>query len=218
MFNLNYPWLLAKSLITNKKVEYTFSTPDDTVQIPELKINDISMDLPWNPDRKWGTRPLSIIDSVIVHQTLAANQTLAGINKYHITPGPMNHISSKGCPHICYHYAIEPDGRCYKLNDDRYITWHCKGHNAASLGVLVNGKFRGPRGLSDFEGDDPSVAQIHTLKRLLNIIVLPYGRTVKGHCDYDPQNKSACPGYVIEEQITNWSKNGGYNYENTNKL
>jgi len=36
--------------------------------------------------------------------------TIEQIAHYHITPGENNHISKKGAPGLCYHYAIRKNG------------------------------------------------------------------------------------------------------------
>jgi len=206
MFNFLPYFLKPKTLVKYKE---TIKRPEMDLT-PQINITDISMTLPWNPARKWQTRSLSMIDTIIVHQT-AAVATLESVNNYHITPSPTNHISIQGCPHICYHYAINPDGQCYKLNEETDITWHAKSYNSRSIGILVNGKFRGPyTGIADFEGGEPTEAQIHNLKRLLDVLAKPFGRHVKGHCEVDPQNKSACPGYTVMDAVKQWrTENSG---------
>jgi N-acetyl-anhydromuramyl-L-alanine amidase AmpD len=201
-FNVPYLGYVIASKFIRPRAVYTPEVED--ASIPPLPVLDWTKELPWHESRKWKTRPLEYIQTVIVHQTAARGQEFKDINRYHITPGNNNHVTKKGAPHICYHYGIDKDGTCYKFNDEKYITWHCKGQNAKSIGVLVNGLFRGPRGLEDFEGDEPTIAQCHNLKRLLNIIARPKNKEVVGHCEKDPQNKSACPGYTIMEHITSW--------------
>ena len=197
----NLTWLYLKKIFKkpkSKKLDIKLTS------IPNIPIKDISLDLPRHQTRRWKKRPLNIINHIIIHQTAAKNQSLKGIAKYHITPSPINHISQKGAPGICYHYGIEPDGQVYKLNDEKNIVWHCKGSNTNSIGVLVNGCFKGPKGLGEFEGDEPTIMQLHSLKRLLNIIAKPYKRKIFGHCDKNPAEKSACPGYSIMKHINRW--------------
>ena len=85
-------------------------------------LNKISK-LEWHPLRRWATRELTAINKIIIHQELGEGD-IEAVNRYHIRP---NHISSRGCPHFCYHYGIEKYGEIIQANEMGQITWHTTG-------------------------------------------------------------------------------------------
>jgi hypothetical protein len=86
-----------------------------------MQIVNKIQELPWHPTRLWRKRPVSSVRKIILHQELGTSD-IAGVNQYHITPGPNNHISSRGCPHFCYHYGIEESGEILQVNELSDIT------------------------------------------------------------------------------------------------
>ena len=158
--------------------------------------------LPWNPNRpRWPQkRNLGRIDRVILHQSLghadpSGNRDVFGINNYHISPG--NHISAGGCPHICYHYALDDDGVIYLCNELTDVVWHCKGQNSRSIGVMLVGNFAGP----GHSGGEPTVAQEQAFfalaEHLMETLRLP-PTAFWGHADF---GKAGCPGYTASGWI-----------------
>lgn len=139
------------------------------------------------------------IKKIIVHQSLTSG-TLEGINNYHITPGKGNHISSKGAPHICYHYAIKPDGTVYLCNQHSSLVWHTKGQNTAGLGIVLLGNFSGPT----YNGTDkPTDAQIQNTKRLIDFLLKSEDINIEpteiyGHSDFGKEN---CPGTIAYDSV-----------------
>jgi hypothetical protein len=158
----------------------------------EETIVDLRNKLPTHPTKKWGHRPLNLIDQIIVHQVLSEG-SFKNIANYHVTPGENNHISKTGAPGICYHYGIEKDGTVFLFNNESYITWHCKGQNTRSIGILVRGNFSGP----SWKGtEEPTENQLKSLQNLLDWLKNKYPEIkIKGHCE--AANKENCPGNKI---------------------
>ena len=167
-----------------------------------LEIVDLRGQLPWHRNRpRWpGHRSIESIDKVILHQSLghadtSGNRDVFGINRYHITPG--NHISKRGCPHICYHYCLDDDGSIYLCNDLTDVVWHCKGWNTHSIGIMLVGDFAGP----GHQGGEPTVEQEQAFFVLAEHLVETLGLEVDvfaGHADF---GKAACPGYAAYKWI-----------------
>jgi|TARA_Y100000034_G_C6737103_1_gene326880 N-acetyl-anhydromuramyl-L-alanine amidase AmpD len=160
----------------------------------DLIIHDLINILPWHETRKWSRRQVNKINKIIIHQAASAG-TIASINRYHITPGEQNHLSSKGAPHIAYHYTIDRIGNVNQCNTHNHITWHCKRQNTSSISILVSGDFDG----GDYSGKDsnPSKEQLNNLNLLLDKLLDDLELTnqdIYGHSDF---GKPACPGYAI---------------------
>ena len=151
--------------------------------------------LPWHSSRNWGKRNRYSINKIIVHQSLS-NSTTAGVNNYHIHP---NHISSRGLPHIAYHYAIERDGTTQWCNLLTEILAHTRGQNSKAVGIMLNGHFSGEG--YDKGIQEPTDKQLKSLRQLLDHLIdfelVDVGLTKKdvyGHHDF---GKPACPGVTV---------------------
>jgi hypothetical protein len=147
--------------------------------------------IPYNTKVFWGKRSASNIKRIVVHQSLG-DTTTTSVNKYHI--GKNNHISSRGCPHICYHYAVEKDGLIIHCNKHTDVVWHCRGQNTNSIGIVVHGNFDGK---SHIGGMSPSQNQKDSLIKLLSYICRMHNidrKHVHGHNYFGKEN---CPGDEI---------------------
>ncbi len=176
------------------------------------KIINYINELPWHPKKRWSKRKFSDIKKVVIHQTASpANTTgskdIFNINNYFIKPG--NHVSATGCPHFCYHVAIDDDGTIYWCNEFTDVTWHVRGYNTESIGIVLIGSFDGPT----FKGKDgkPTDAQINSLIKVLNSIILNLFELKKikkedvfGHTNLDPISKENCPGTIIMQILQQW--------------
>ncbi|GJM61127.1 N-acetylmuramoyl-L-alanine amidase [Persicobacter diffluens] len=160
-----------------------------------MHIVDQVLSLDRHPHRSWTNRPLSVIDKIILHQSMTASDTKA-LNQYHISS---NHICLQGCPRICYHFAIESDGKIVQCNDVSDIVWHTKGENTTSIGIVVLGNFNG---LNYRGGQQPSSQQLLALGELIQYLCREYRislQKVFGHHDF---REGPCPGYYLQEWIT----------------
>lgn len=180
-------------------------------------IKNVIDTLPRHPTRKWTTRFLDTIDTIVVHQSATAyNASTKGIAKYHITPTgdrdgdgiiepwERNHLSENGAPAIAYHYTIEKDGVIYHCNSWNDTTWHAgmASVNKRSLSICVIGNFSGP----SWDGtDEPTDEQLESLLflvenlRLMSILIIPK-ENIRGHCDIKI-SKENCPGTIIMNTI-----------------
>jgi len=105
------------------------------VELVARKIIDIRSSIPKHPTRRWQTR--STADKIIVHTSASDNQDPNKTARYHITPGPQNHISTKGAPGLCYADFITKEGVIYHCNSYQDITWHAGSYNTRSIGVVL---------------------------------------------------------------------------------
>ncbi|WP_421765157.1 N-acetylmuramoyl-L-alanine amidase [Ekhidna sp.] len=159
------------------------------------EIQNMISILPWHPTRRWGTRQLSSINKIVIHQELGEADVEA-VNNYHIKP---NHISSKGCPHLCYHYAIRKNGEIIQANELSSITWHCKGQNTEAVGIMAVGNFNGPG--YDMGTSEPTKEQIKSFDFLVDYLIKSLNLTnqdVYGHYHF---GKPACPGHTLQKYV-----------------
>jgi len=166
-----------------------------------MNIINLTAVLPWNPKRQWGTRELSRINKIIVHQELGEG-TIEQVNRYHIKP---NHISPKGCPHFCYHYGIRKNGEVIQANELSQITWHTKGQNGVAIGIMLVGNFAGPG--HSVGTSEPTTEQLKSLDELVSYLKKSFNlsnQEVFGHYHF---GKPACPGTIVQEWIENYRNN-----------
>ena len=174
-------------------------------------------DLPVHTSRRWKKRSILEIEHLVFHHTAAVSK-LTNIARYHVTPSPSNHMSQRGAPGLCYHFAIEPDGRVLQCNGLDDIVWSNgrvkvskkksnatglklgKNMNTYSIGVLVMGDFAGP----GHKGGDPSREQIASCMEIARWAHSELGiklNNILGHCHI---NKKMCPGFAITELIEDY--------------
>jgi len=165
-----------------------------------MQIKNLIKELPWHAERVWRKRAVSEINKIILHQELGES-SVENVNAYHTSVSPQNHITPKGCPHICYHYAIRKNGEIVQTNELSDITWHCKGQNQHSLGIMLVGNFSGPG--YDLGTSEPTPEQISSTEELINFLLESLHLTntdVFGHYYF---GKPACPGNKMQEWIEN---------------
>jgi len=176
---------------------------------------DCRADMPTNPNPKrvYYTRPITKIDTIIVHQAMSRG-SIAGVANYHRTPTYVdektnviikNHLSDRGAPGIAYHFGIEADssGTVKWVQDLESVVWGVKGMNSRSIHILVMGDFDG----GGYRGKDgkPSSQQLENLEKLISWVKsrVPWVKDrVFPHSDF---GKKACPGYVIEDRLM-WTR------------
>ena len=172
-----------------------------------LKIVDLRDQLRWNPRRpRWPRqRPLDSIDKVILHQELG-NGDARAVNEYHRCYDPRGISYGRNWPRIAYHYVIEKDGTIEQVNDLTDVTWHCRGQNTHSIGIMLVGNFAGP----GHNGSEPTAAQGRAFFALAEHLMETLGLgpdAFFGHCDF---RKPACPGttaYSWVQRLQNKNKN-----------
>jgi len=163
-----------------------------------MRIKNKIEKLPWHPERRWKIRRLEQLNKIIVHQALC-DASIDAINHYHIGP---NHLTEKGCPHLCYHYGIEKNGQIIQANRLEEITWHTLGANITGIGILVAGNFSAPG--HKLKTGEPTQKQMKALPELCDYLLRSFGLTpleLYGHYHF---GKRACPGTTIENWIDNY--------------
>lgn len=147
-----------------------------------------------NRHRKYKRRGFSRITRIVCHHSvtrtwdnmLEAEETgqLHRMNRVYL---------NKGWPGIPYHYSIAPSGSVYKLNRIGDYTWHAKGGNYNSIGIMLMGNF-----------EKNSITEKHwscfvELCRLINKL-MPQVIKVVGHRNVRG-SATLCPGKYISDKI-----------------
>ncbi len=97
-------------------------------------IKDVVDDLPTHPSRRYGTRPLSAIRSIVIHHTATASSiTPERVASYQVT--------RKGMPGIGHHFYVTAHGAIYQTNRLETESDHAFNRNRSSVGVCFPGNF-----------------------------------------------------------------------------
>lgn len=119
-------------------------------------------------------RELSSINLIVLHHSACEHKTVKEINEMHI---------ARGFSCIGYHFYIRKDGTIYRGRQLEEIGAHCKGYNAHSIGICLEG---------NFVHSKPTYNQLKSLKRLLCDLyhILIADVDVRLHRDFSP---TLCP-------------------------
>jgi len=171
-------------------------------------VYDIVDTLPKNPNRSIPKRNLSKVKWLVVHCTAGSSQSPLSYAKYHISP---NHISSRGCPTICYHDMIDKDGNLYRTARYDWYTMHVGSWNTSSIGISLMYNPSDPISGIDNGSSEPTEKALTTLVSQLSNLCLIMKfipeQVIRGHREmqgtgwiWKGNNKSllkTCPGLAI---------------------
>lgn len=114
------------------------------------------------------------------------------------------HMKVRKFSDIAYHYIIQRDGTLVVGRDIKYMPASATGHNKEVAAICLIG---------EFTVEEPSDAQINTLKILLLKLCKEYNidtdmHHIFCHCDYrDPPGNRYCPGKNLHRRVPelcNW--------------
>jgi len=152
---------------------------------PVSDIIDIVGRLPRHTTLRYDTRPLTSVDTWIVHHNGRGSDMLAPsvVANYH--------VDEMGWPSIAYHYYILGDGTIYRTNYETTHSWHAgdADANKRGCGIVLAGCYTDTW---------PSTEQLNSLEK---VIALHPTWEVKGHCEVKP---TECPG----KWFFDWRGNG----------
>ena len=97
-------------------------------------IKDIVDELPTHPSRRYDSRPLSAIRSIVIHHTATAStMTPERVASYQVT--------RKSMPGIGHHFYVMPYGAIYQTNRLETESDHAFNRNRSSIGICFPGNF-----------------------------------------------------------------------------
>jgi hypothetical protein len=125
------------------------------------------------------------LNTIIVHHTAASfnNNPLA-------VQGA--HMNDDGYADIAYQYLVDSEGLIYSGRSINVRGTHTGGHNTGAIGIALFG---------NFENEEPTTAQLCSLKRLGTWLKVSYDLThLAGHRDFQPL-ETVCPGEHLADKL-----------------
>lgn len=148
--------------------------------VQEPPINDIVDELSKHPTKKYATRSLDTIDTIVIHHTVSPpDRTIESIASYH--------VNGRGYPGIAYHYVVtynaaNDESKIFQTNYLTTVSFHTYGQNNHTVGVALQGDFT--------DGPPPQVQQ-DSARAIVRSLTFNHGWGVGKHRDYV---QTACPG------------------------
>jgi hypothetical protein len=136
---------------------------------------NIEDDLAEHPVKEYKFRSLDRPLYITFHHSATKGQSLREIAEYH--------VEERGYPGIAYHFAINWEGQVFQLQDLEEITYHSKGRNTESIGVVFVGNYQ-ERDLPD-EAVVSAELLVQGLRKSLDIVGVRAHRDVRA---------TLCPG------------------------
>lgn len=133
----------------------------------------------------------------IIHHTGGGENNPFMTTSHHTAKSVENYHLAKGWDGIGYHYFIELDGQVYKGRPEHVNGAHCKEQkmNFKSIGICLAG---------NFDVEDPSEAQINSLRELLKELKVKYNipnERIVPHRHFAPKS---CYGNRLSDD---WARN-----------
>ncbi|RMH34116.1 MAG: N-acetylmuramoyl-L-alanine amidase [Gammaproteobacteria bacterium] len=146
----------------------------------EGRYVDLVDQLPRHDTKRYHTRSLADIDTVVIHHSGTKGGDPFAFARFH--------VEHHNWPGIGYHYVVGKDGIIYKTNDLHTKSYHVARHNTHTVGICLVGNFM---------LEEPCRLQLLAAARAVTLVFDEVGRTlaIKGHRDF---NKPTCPGENID--------------------
>ena len=132
-----------------------------------------------HPTKKYPTRDVSKITTIIIHHSLTKSGTAKAFSNYH--------VETHGWPGIGYHFVIEKDGDIVWCNDLETKSYHVGNSNGFCVGICLIG---------DFRSEEPTDEQMQSLFKLSKALMVDLNISsdfVKWHSEMPGYKTKACP-------------------------
>ena len=120
------------------------------------------------------------INKIILHHS-ASNHTIKQIHAQHL------HLGWAG---IGYHFFISKDGVIYRGRPAEYVGSHCRGNNANSIGICLQG---------DFRKEKPTQEQLLSMSKLIKDLKNKY--QITGVFNHRDLFNTLCPVVDLKNMI-----------------
>ena len=98
-----------------------------------MKINNIVDQLTTHPEKKYKTRSLNTIDTIVIHHSATETGNAESYARYH--------VNTRNWAGIGYHFVIEQSGEIKQTNDLQTISYHASNWNSRSIGICLTGNY-----------------------------------------------------------------------------
>jgi N-acetyl-anhydromuramyl-L-alanine amidase AmpD len=115
-------------------------------------------------------------------------------------------MDRRGFADVAYHFLIDSDGIIYEGREINVRGAHVQGFNTGSVGIVL---------LGNFNEEEPTLAQIDSLTKLVDYLRYTYGiRYLAGHKDYPDQSPDGteCPGDNLYPLLPDLARELGMKY------
>jgi N-acetyl-anhydromuramyl-L-alanine amidase AmpD len=153
--------------------------------VPSWMI-DLQGALPIHPSKRYPYRPVAGIENIVVHHVGMEFDPVAPNVQEVARRTAAYHINHRDWPGIAYTYVISKSGDVAKCWPHNVHTYHVKGHNPESIGILMEGALH---------LNDPTPEQVASLWQLAEWLRGELGLeriNVVGHGDL---TSTQCPGF-----------------------
>jgi hypothetical protein len=164
--------------LLNRIASYVAANPTKkTPPQEDLVVVDLVGKLPTRG--KIPKRSMEGVDLVVVHHTavkVKLGQPRTYYTGVHLPAIARGHTKTNGWNTIGYHYAVDDQGRIYKLNALDTLSNHTFGHNERGIGIVLTGAFHETYNKTSkkWESVDPTPAQIESTARLIRMLDKPF--------------------------------------------
>jgi hypothetical protein len=140
----------------------------------------------------------AVLNTIVVHHSAIPDTGPADIQNLH--------MDRRGFADVAYHFMIAKDGMIYEGRELNIRGAHVQGFNTGSVGVVL---------LGNFNDEQPTEAQLNSLRALVDYLRYTYGiRYLAGHKDYPDQSPDGteCPGDNLYPLLPGLARELGMKY------
>jgi len=146
-----------------------------------LQFDNITQSLRKHKSKKYSSRSLDGIESIMIHHSATKNGKATSYARYH--------VNNLNWPGIGYHFVIDSEG-IHQTNELATLSYHCSGMNRKTIGVCHTGHF---------DKQDPTdTVYLNYIKAILIIDdIMNKQLPIIYHFDY---SSKTCPGSLFDRQ------------------
>lgn len=110
-----------------------------------------------------------------------------------------SHLERLRAGDIGYHFIIDRGGQIWEGRSLKYQGAHVRGENENNIGIMV---------LGNFDKQNPSTAQLSTLRSTLISLQRQYRVSTARVYTHQELNRTSCPGRVLQSHMVTLRRNG----------
>ncbi len=155
------------------------------------------------PDARNMEPMLRISRLTLHHSALYFRDTRLDTSRAQVQQIQSAHMTDRGYGDIGYHFVIDPAGRVFEGRSLAYQGAHASGeNNLENIGICLLGNFVRGR-----QGQDPSEAQLGSLKQVIDALRKTYSISVGNCFSHSDFKQTECPGDAVVEWLAEYRRN-----------